>query len=230
MTLRIALYDLDNTLYPFSAGLMEAINDRISLFVQQRLQINETEAMHLRHTFYETYGTTLAGLQKHYGNIDTETYLQFVHDITVEHMISADLQLYKVLESLPLQKVIFTNSPYEWASRVLKQLGISDHFSHLFDIRSFEFLAKPNRRAYDVALQTLKANGPECVLFEDTPGNLGPARQLGMTTVLISHETISHPDADWVFPDVVSATTHLSSHVAGYILNPPVTSIMAPLT
>ena len=36
-TLRCALFDLDNTLYPKSCGLMQEIGDRINLYMVERL-------------------------------------------------------------------------------------------------------------------------------------------------------------------------------------------------
>lgn len=209
MTLKVAFYDLDNTLYSHAAGLMEIINERISRFVQQRFQLDATAAMALRHDYFSRYGTTLGGLQRHHDDIDSEEYLRFVHDISIDSHIQADLALYQSLERLPLQKVVFTNSPAEWASRVLERLGIEGHFSHLLDIRAVEFQAKPSERAYQIALQTLGVSGAECVLIEDTSANLRPARTLGMTTVLISSTLTKHPDADWVFTDAISATRHI---------------------
>ncbi len=207
MPLRIALYDLDNTLYPFTSGVMDLINERINMFVQQRLLLDLDAAMELRHTYFETYGTTLAGLQKHHAVIETEDYLTFVHDITLDALSDDTALLDAALRELPLQKVIFTNSPQEHASRVLQRLRLSDHFSHLLDIRAFEFAAKPHPLAYQTALRALGVAPEECVLFEDTIANLGPAKALGMTTVLIAPPSITqHPHADIVAEDVLTAT------------------------
>src|SRR5688500_10406771 len=89
MPLRIALYDLDNTLYPHTVGLMDLINERINLFVQERLQLDLDAARELRHQYFQAYGTTLAGLQKHHNIVETEDYLSFVHDIALD-LLTAD--------------------------------------------------------------------------------------------------------------------------------------------
>ena len=231
--LNIALYDLDNTLYPATCGLMEQINQRITSFVQERLALDSDTAKSLRRSYYEQYGTTLGGLQRH-NNIDAEEYLAFVHDIDIATIVLHNELLYPTLHALPLRRIIFTNSPHEYASRVLKHLGISPLFEHLIDIRACEFLAKPHQRAYEVALSTIGAEPSACVFFEDTPANLGPAKQLGMTTVLIHpDEHLTHPHADYVFSDIISATTHIQQLVqagAAYKAMPPVTSTTAPLT
>ncbi len=87
MNLRIALYDLDNTLYPYSTGLMQAIDSRIASFVQERLHLSLEEAAALRRSYFEQYGTTLRGLQQHHTSIDAEDYLRYVHDIALEAFI-----------------------------------------------------------------------------------------------------------------------------------------------
>lgn len=207
MPLRIALYDLDNTLYPFSSGIMELINERINKFVQQRLLLDQDAALQLRRQYFEQYGTTLAGLQKHHALIETEDYLSFVHDIALDALSDDTALLDAALRELPLQKVIFTNSPQEHANRVLRRLRLSDHFSHLVDIRALNFAAKPAPDSYQIVLRTLGATADACVLFEDTAANLAPAKALGMTTVLIAPAAITrHPHADIVAEDVLTAT------------------------
>ncbi|HYF63402.1 MAG TPA: pyrimidine 5'-nucleotidase [Herpetosiphonaceae bacterium] len=215
MPLRIALYDLDNTLYPHTVGLMDLINERINLFVQERLQMDPAAAMALRHQYFQAYGTTLAGLQKHHSLVETEDYLNFVHDIALDLLTADSGELGAALGALPLEKIIFTNSPREHALRVLTRMGLHDHFSRIFDIRAFEFAAKPHPNAYQVALLALGASGEECVLFEDTPANLAPAKAVGMTTVLIAPEgTPLHPDADWMATDVLAATHRIHALVS----------------
>jgi putative hydrolase of the HAD superfamily len=129
MAPHIALYDLDNTLYPYSSGLMQAIDSRIAAFVEARLHISAEEAAALRRSYFEQYGTTLRGLQHHHSSIDAEDYLTYVHDIAIDAFVVSDARLDAALGALSLEKVIFTNSPIEYARRVLDQMGITHHFS-----------------------------------------------------------------------------------------------------
>src|SRR6266545_4491981 len=57
--------DLDDTLYPSSTGLWHAIKERMNLFMRERLYIPEAEIPSLREQYFNTYGTTLRGLQEH---------------------------------------------------------------------------------------------------------------------------------------------------------------------
>ena len=66
MTVRAVLFDLDNTIYPASNGLMLSIDQRIGEFVQRLLGLDEDEALRLRRHYYAEYGTTLRGLQHHH--------------------------------------------------------------------------------------------------------------------------------------------------------------------
>jgi putative hydrolase of the HAD superfamily len=204
MGIRAILFDLDNTLYPASSGVMEHIDRRIGEYVQQRLGLPEEEALEIRRHFYATYGTTLRGLQQRYGFADTEDYLSFVHNVAIEDLLQQNAELDAALSRLTVPKVIFTNSPREHAERVLRQIGIAHHFEQLFDLRYFNFVAKPDPAAYEHILEKLGVAGHETLLFEDTPHNLGPARALGMTTLLICDGAELCADADYHVPDVMS--------------------------
>lgn len=197
------LFDLDDTIYPSSCGLMQSIDVRITEYVTTLLGISADEAHALRRDYLSTYGTTLRGLLEQH-RVDPEHYLAYIHDVAYEAFLASDAELDHLLTELPAVKAIFTNAPSEHARRVLQLLAIDRHFDHLFDIRFMGFRSKPDPGAYQKALEQLGNSGPEVVLIEDTPRNLPPARQLGMTTILVTRAE-SHPDADYVVPDVLAA-------------------------
>jgi len=183
--LRFALFDLDNTLYPATSGLWEAIAERINLFMVERLGIDPTEVPARRKNYLAQFGTTLKGLSTEYA-IDAFDFLAFVHDLPLERYLRRDLELDLMLDRLPLTKIIFTNADAPHARRVLACLGIERHFERIIDIHSLEFVNKPDERAYRRTLALLGARAEECVFVEDTLVNLLPARALGMRTVLVS--------------------------------------------
>ncbi len=86
------LFDLDDTLYPASAGIWTLILARIEEYMQKYLDIPASDIPQMRRNFFETYGTTLRGLQLTRG-IDTEAFLAYVHDVPVEDCLSPDLGL-----------------------------------------------------------------------------------------------------------------------------------------
>ncbi len=205
MPIRAILFDLDNTIYPASSGVMQCIDRRIGEYVQQQLGLSEAEAHELRRFYFATYGTTLRGLQVHYQNIEPEHYLRFVHDIAVETLLEYDTALDAALAQLPARKVIFTNSPYEHAERVIEALGLAHHFERIFDLRCFQFAPKPNPSCYQYVLSELGIDGTAALLLEDSPRNLPPAKSLGITTMLISETVPTCPDADYQVADVLTA-------------------------
>jgi putative hydrolase of the HAD superfamily len=183
--LRVALFDLDDTLYARASGLWPAIGQRINTYMMERLGLQPDEAIAMRQMYLNTYGTTLNGLRAEYG-IDTEDYLAFVHDLPLERYLQPSPELDQMLARLPLRKVIFTNSDAPHARRVIERLGVAQHFERIVDVHAVNFLSKPDPRAYQQALALSGAAADECLFVDDAARNLRPAHELGMTAVLIS--------------------------------------------
>jgi|WetSurSiteA1Bulk_404760.scaffolds.fasta_scaffold00178_11 pyrimidine 5'-nucleotidase len=178
-------FDLDDTLYPPSSGLWDAIRHRMNEYMQGLIDLPMDDIVKLRQSYLEKYGTTLRGLQAHY-EVDADEYLSFVHDLPLEKYIQPDPALRTVLLSLPQRRWVFTNSDANHASRVLNILGISDCFEGIIDIRAIDFDCKPDKIAYQKALiLTSNVDPAQCVIFDDALRNLAPARELGFFTVLV---------------------------------------------
>ncbi len=160
------------------------VGERIGQFMIENLDVPPEIAPQLRRHFRERYGTTMRGLILHYG-IDPEHYLEYVHNIPLADFIQPDPNLSRVLAEISLTKVIFTNASREHALRVLDILGVRHHFKHIIDVRDFGYHSKPHRHAYRRALQILDARPEECILVDDMPRNLAPARAMGMLGILV---------------------------------------------
>ena len=201
MTLRFALFDLDNTLYPASSGLWEDIGRRISLYLTERMGFDAAEASALRRRYLTAFGTTLNGL-RHDFQIDPHDYLAFVHDLPLERYLRPDPALDAMLGRLPLTKVVFTNADARHATRVLDRLGVTHRFARIIDILSLDFVNKPNPLAYRRALDELAAAPAECLYVEDTAANLPPAHDLGMLTVLVGEPPAAAAGIDYSVRDL----------------------------
>jgi len=178
------LFDLDNTLYPKSSGLMGEIGNRINRYMVERLGIGEDEVSQRRVAFLRKWGTTLNALRRHY-DVDPDEFLDFVHDIRLERYLQINPVLDGMLQRLDLRKIVFTNADARHARRVLSQTGILQHFEMIFDIHMLDFINKPDRRAYVRILEFIGARPEECVLIEDSPSNIRTAKDLGMVTVMV---------------------------------------------
>lgn len=180
------LLDLDDTLYPNTSGVWDAVRARIHSYIEHRLGVSAKEARMLRQRYLERYGTTLTGLQHEFG-VDTEDYLNFVHDVPLDKLIKTDPKLKIMLQSIQIPRIIFTNAYRPHADRVLECLGIQGEIDQVIDIYALDFHNKPNIEAYHRALGLISASDPSQVVFvDDRLANLEPAAAMKMTTVLVN--------------------------------------------
>jgi len=84
-------------------------------------------------------------------------------------------------------------------------LGVADCFEQIIDVRAIEFSCKPEPLAYRRALALAGDPAPQdCILLDDSPVNLAPARQLGFTTVMISPDCETSPAATYSISSLLS--------------------------
>jgi pyrimidine 5'-nucleotidase len=185
MNFSTLFFDLDDTLYPSTNGLWQAIKARMSLYMLEKLHLPEAEIPELRQKYYQRYGTTLRGLQRHH-QVEAADFLAYVHDLPLERYLIPDPEVRALLSSLHQNKWIFTNADENHARRVLGRLELADCFQGIIDLRALDYLCKPEEEAYRVAMRIAGESDPRrCVLLDDSPRNLRPAREIGFTTVLI---------------------------------------------
>jgi putative hydrolase of the HAD superfamily len=163
---------------------MQAIGDRINRFMIERLGVKPEEVSRTRDDFLKAFGTTLNALRRYY-YVDPDEFLAFVHDIPLDRYLQYEPVLDRMLGSIELNKIIFTNADAQHARRVLSRLGILRHFESIIDIHLLEFVNKPYSRAYRRALDIISAKPEECVLIEDSRANIAPAAKMGMMTVMV---------------------------------------------
>jgi putative hydrolase of the HAD superfamily len=175
------IFDLDNTLYRADCGLFAQIEARMTAYVANLLGVPPDEAWQIQKALYRKYGTTLNGLIKVHG-ADPEPYLNYVHDIDLS-MLAPDPGLAFAIERLPGRRSIFTNGCARHAARILNRLGLAHLFGDIWDIRTLDFMPKPDARAYDRIVAQAGINPAKAVLFDDIARNLVAAHGLGMTTV-----------------------------------------------
>ena len=149
--------DLDDTLYPHTSGLWEAVGGRIQSYIEMKLNLCTEDASLLRAQYLAQFGTTLNGLMRNH-QIDPMEYLDYVHDVPVENLIPPDPELQTMLASISIPRIIFTNAYLDYAMRVLKQLGISDLIDEIIDILALDFSNKPDPKAYKRALAKKNTN------------------------------------------------------------------------
>ena len=178
-------FDLDDTLYPSSNGLWDAIRDRMNRYMEEILVLPPEQITILRRHYFLTYGTTLRGLQVHH-NVDADDFLSYVHDLALDSFLRPDPALRSLIQSLPQKKWVFTNADAAHARRVISELGLNGCFDGIIDVRANDFFCKPQPQAYRSALAIAGETAPErCVFLDDSPRNLAPATELGFMTGLV---------------------------------------------
>jgi putative hydrolase of the HAD superfamily len=202
------VFDLDNTLYPASRNLFAQIDQRMTAFIGEALNVEKDEAYRLQKQFLGEYGTTLAGLMNKHG-MPPGPFLDFVHDIDVS-VLAPDPHLSDAIAALPGKKFIFTNGTVDHAERVMGQLGVASHFEDIFDIVAGDYSPKPNPEIYPAMLNRFGLDAPSTAFFEDMARNLTPAHLLGMTTVLVEE---SGADTLEAMNMPVEYRTHEEAHI-----------------
>jgi len=179
------LFDLDDTLYTNDTGLFKELGTRLVDWVAQQLNISLEESAVLRHEYFVNYGTMMRGLLLHHPEVDIDAYLDYVHDIDVSRYIAPNPALDEMLSRLDIAKAVFTNSVADWAERILQQLGVRRHFTHIIDVRAVDYQSKPHPHAFERALEILGTPASACAMVDDQVSYLHGAVAAGMRAVLV---------------------------------------------
>ena len=164
---------------------MDEMSARIALYMEKVMHLDPIAIPALIDRYYNTYGSTLCGIQQEH-EIDVQDYLDFVHDLDIDHYLQSDDSLYNTLSSISCSKWIFTNSPRSHAERVLNRLGIADLFDGILDVWTMEYIPKPHPWVYHHALEMVGDPDPlNCVFIDDTARNLAPANRIGSSTIWV---------------------------------------------
>ncbi|WP_289041804.1 pyrimidine 5'-nucleotidase [uncultured Aliiroseovarius sp.] len=204
------VFDLDNTLYPPHARLFDQIEVRMTNWVMDELGVDRDRANHLRHHYWQTYGTTLAGLMREHG-VDPAPYLHDVHDISMSGL-EVDHGLAQNIRELPGRKIVYTNGSAPYAERVLDARGLSGLFDAIYGVEHADFHPKPDRAAFDKVFARDGLTPKVAAMFEDDPRNLAVPHELGMRTVHVAPDPHS---ADHIHHHTDDLTGFLNDLIGG---------------
>ena len=182
------VFDLDNTLYPPQFRLFDQIERRMTVWVMNALGVGKTEADRLRQHYWDSYGTTLAGLMREH-DIDPAPYLQDVHDIDFT-VLPADPDLAARIRALPGRRIVYTNACAPYAHRVLEARGLSGLFEAVYGVEHAGFRPKPERAAFETIFTQDGLDPTTAAMFEDDPRNLMAPHQMGMKTVHVAPKAL----------------------------------------
>ena len=191
-------FDLDDTLYPSSAGLWKAIKGRMNEYMREQMNIPADKIPELREKYFMQYGTTMRGLQANH-NINSDDFLAYVHDLPLGNYLTPDPAQRSIIASLPTRNLIFTNADSSHAERVLTQLKLRDLFPVIVDVNAVTPYCKPMPEAFEIAMKLAGETDPSrCVMIDDLTRTTSAAREAGMSSLLYGAES-SNGDANASF-------------------------------
>ena len=200
--MKYLLLDLDGVCYGSHNGyplekVFGLVSKRMTLFIQEKLGLDEKKAKELQTNYFYKYNTSLNGLMLHH-NVIGDEFLKYVHDIDISFM-KEDKIMRNELENLDMEKFIFTNGSADHAQNILTRLGIYDLFGKekVFDIKDAGYVPKPEAQTFDLMVKKFGINPEETIYIEDIAKNLSIGFERGCTTVwLINDEHFGKIDSD----------------------------------
>lgn len=183
-------FDLDNTLHHATPEIFPLINQMMTAYVADKLQLS-TEAAHaLRQQYWERYGATLLGMIRHHA-IDPHEFLRASHDFAdLPGLIRAERGLRHLFTQLPGQKRLLTNAPHAYAQRILQHIGLRWQLGRSYAVEHMRlhghYRPKPSRSMLRALIAREGVAAQRCVLIDDDLDNLRAARAVGMRTVWVS--------------------------------------------
>ena len=200
--MKYLLLDLDGVCYGSHNGyplekVFGLVSKRMTLFIQEKLGLDEKKAKELQTNYFYKYNTSLNGLMLHH-NVIGDEFLKYVHDIDISFM-KEDKIMRNELENLNMEKFIFTNGSAEHAQNILTRLGVYDLFGKekVFDIKDAGYVPKPEAQTFDLMVNKFGINPKETIYIEDIAKNLSIGFERGCTTVwLINDEHFGKIDSD----------------------------------
>jgi putative hydrolase of the HAD superfamily len=188
---RYLLFDLDNTLYSPRYGLEDEAMLRMKQFIAGYLGIEREKAWALRHETGKKYGTSLEWLINEAAFTDVEAYMAAIHPPDEADNLPADRELRAFLECIKIPMAILTNAPIEHVDRILDKLEIPHSlFTHIFDIRRFNFRGKPHRDVYEKAVSALNVNMADVLFIDDYPSYAAGFAEAGGRSLLLDENDI----------------------------------------
>ena len=183
---RVWLFDLDNTLHDASHSAFAHINEAMTSYIVEHLEMSREDASRLRTHYWHRYGATLLGLIKHHG-VQASHFLEQTHQLQgLESRLRMSAADRAALRLLPGRKFILTNAPRSYALRVLGGLGLLRLFDGVICVEDMTMFGhmrpKPDARMFRHLVARLGTTPSRCVLVEDTLVHQREARRCGLQT------------------------------------------------
>ncbi|ONK67700.1 uncharacterized protein A4U43_C05F2820 [Asparagus officinalis] len=203
------LFDLDDTLYPLSSGLILSCRKNIQDYMLHHLKIEESKVPQMCVDLYKEYGTTGAGLKALGFKFDDDEFHAYAHGRLPYETLKPDPVLKNLLLSMPQRKIVFTNADKAHAVKVLSRLGLEDCFEGIIcfetlnpptELKNEDFadsegandvepkvriLCKPSVEAMEAAIKIANIDPRKTLFFDDSVRNIAAGKEAGLRTVIV---------------------------------------------
>ena len=180
------LFDCDGVLYQDLEAVFGQVSKKMTEYISKKLNIDLKKAKELQTNYFHKYNTSLNGLMIHH-DIPPREFLDYVHDIDLS-FLEKDKTLRFELESIKLNKFVFTNGSKEHVKNITTHLGIDDQFDGVFDIVDAEYHPKPEAITFDLMVQKFKIDPNETLYIEDIAKNLSIGKERGTITAWLIND------------------------------------------
>jgi len=183
------LVDLDNTLYDASWRVMGEINQRMTRYVADHLNLPLAEASAVRERYWKRYGATLLGLVRHH-QISALDFLHRTHPreelIDFVRRIKGERARIKLLKG---RRWLLTNAPRDYALHLLALMGLRHLFERVISIEEMkicgQFRPKPSGWVWRHVTRLSGFRAGRLALIDDSSENLRAAHRHGIKTARI---------------------------------------------
>lgn len=184
-------WDLDGTLYQNDASIQEAwTNAFYQAGLAHGLEMSAAQAKEDHDEGFKKYGHAIRWCALKYGieeNMFFETMLKFMD---VKMIDPCHHTRDHFIRNISREMVVLTSAHKSWALPVLRHIGLDHLFpsTHIIAYNDTDGALKSgSEKPFRMAAEALSAKPEQLIMVEDTPANLVIARDLGMTTVLVTH-------------------------------------------
>ena len=216
--LTAVLFDLDQTLYHPSSGLLQAGDQRLTAYLARRQGLSWEAADALRRRLWRQYGTTARGAEIELGICQRELYEYQQLGLDPAAYLQPEPAVSAMLATLPAELYVATNSLGLYAERVLEALGLREHFRQVLDIAVMNWRPKPDPAAYEAMVQAVGLPPQRLALVDDFAWNLPPAGALGMYTIYLGED--EEVIADLILGDLLELPAALAAGGVSWVERP----------
>ena len=203
--IRTWVFDMDDTLYPASLGMKEAIKTAFGKFMTQEYGLTPDCFAELS-AKYTAQGLVdpMAKIKQEVA-FDNAKWATFAAQELPYHSVPVCQQAPSLIANLPGRKIVFTNGSHKHATTMLGHLGLLDVFDHISCATNRNNQLKPEPEIYAELQQSQKFDPQTTLMVDDHPKCLLPAKELGWHTVLVYTPTPANaPWVDDIYPNLLS--------------------------